>query len=702
VCVKALRRRTASSDCYDKNGNRTNPGYHTGPGNRLLNDGTYGYEYDPEGNLAKKIDVATGDSVEYTWDHRNRLVGVAFFEFEGTISGTWAFNSLPTAVQQDGNALLFVNENGTSSAGYFQDANTVVASDWGNLVGHLDQVAGEIHWDNGSAWTRSLAANGGNWQFNGQAEHVDQSGTSLTFTNENGSVSSGTFVDIDTVHATDWGVTGQVSAGKIQFNSAWTRSEPTPGVAPAGTLTKDVLYTYDVFDRLIRKQVDDPADGSIDRAEAFVYDGDDVVASFDAAGSLTHRYLHGPAVDQVFADEDALGEILWGLADNQGTVRDVVDYDAGSNTTTIANHRQFDAFGNITAETPAGVDFRYAYTGGYFDKDTGLLYRWHRWYDAKTARWITEDWILDDTNSYRYVRNGSTNAKDPSGLQDVDAVRKKRRQKDLELLRREFARGRFSRLYRLSKRRAPARMVDKHHPQTKCPALIAQKPKTWYEQLPSLEKDATRITIVVEVGMTTDIGHTGIGIDDRYYDYGPAGAKSVTGWVTQRDYLQPLSGKPGGPYWDNMKRFKGDASLKDILDNLKDLSDPENYSIFLAVVMVPKNRGMQIERSWKELYKNPGNYHFLTKNCTSTVAWDLWKSDVISSPAVTPRHLLRLLRKGKHTGGQLKGLPVDPILVMGNGFTLDNKEVWLAPLYRLRYRIENTLFDLLNPLLGGR
>lgn len=30
------------------------------------------------------------------------------------------------------------------------DANTVVASGWGNLVGHLETVAGEIHWSNGT------------------------------------------------------------------------------------------------------------------------------------------------------------------------------------------------------------------------------------------------------------------------------------------------------------------------------------------------------------------------------------------------------------------------------------------------------------------------------------------------------------------------------------------------------------------------
>ena len=32
------------------NGNRTNPGYVTGPDNELLSDGTYNYQYDADGN----------------------------------------------------------------------------------------------------------------------------------------------------------------------------------------------------------------------------------------------------------------------------------------------------------------------------------------------------------------------------------------------------------------------------------------------------------------------------------------------------------------------------------------------------------------------------------------------------------------------------------------------------------------------------
>ena len=49
----------------------------------------------------------------------------------------------------------------------------------------------------------------------------------------------------------------------------------------------------------------------------------------DRRQHLAHRYLYGQAVDQVLAVEtfDEYGDpddILWGLEDHQGTIRDIV------------------------------------------------------------------------------------------------------------------------------------------------------------------------------------------------------------------------------------------------------------------------------------------------------------------------------------------------------------------------------------------
>ena len=54
---------------------------------------------------------------------------------------------------------------------------------------------------------------------------------------------------------------------------------------------------------------------------------DDVVLVFDESGALLQRLLHGPGVDQPLASEDGSGDVLWFLADNQGTIPDVAEYD---------------------------------------------------------------------------------------------------------------------------------------------------------------------------------------------------------------------------------------------------------------------------------------------------------------------------------------------------------------------------------------
>lgn len=249
---------------YDANGNRTNDGYDTGTDNRLLTDGKYNYSYDDEGNRTQRVEIATGEITEYSWDYRNRLTEVVV-----------------------------------------KDA-----------VGNVIKTAG---------------------------------------------------------------------------------------------------YAYDMFDRRIAKEVDADGDGvATASVERFVYDGEHIALTFDGDGNLTHRYLHGPQIDQILADENAQGEVLWALTDNQGTVRHVVD-----NSGTVVNHITYDSFGKVTGESNSNIDFRFGYTGREFDEETGQYYYRARYYDAAVGQFINQDPIGlngGDVNLYRYVLNDPTNATDPSGL----------------------------------------------------------------------------------------------------------------------------------------------------------------------------------------------------------------------------------------------------------------------------------------------
>ncbi|MEI8376536.1 MAG: RHS repeat-associated core domain-containing protein [Planctomycetota bacterium] len=193
-----------------------------------------------------------------------------------------------------------------------------------------------------------------------------------------------------------------------------------------GSADWKVSYYYDLQNRLVGRDLDPDANEVTDNTQRkrFVYDGDQVVLEFDKTGSgditnanLSHRYLWGVAVDQLLADEN-LGTLRvdWTLGDHINSVRDVATY--GSGTTTLVDHRAYDAFGNVKIHAGA-VDLLFQFTGRMHDEKTGLQNNLNRWYDASVGKWLSEDPLgfgAGDANLYRYCGNGPTNGVDPSGM----------------------------------------------------------------------------------------------------------------------------------------------------------------------------------------------------------------------------------------------------------------------------------------------
>jgi RHS repeat-associated protein len=198
--------------------------------------------------------------------------------------------------------------------------------------------------------------------------------------------------------------------------------------------------------------------GSTTTQTRYVYDGNQIVMQFQKTGNgdlaatdLSHRYLWGPAVDQLLADEQlspvvgggydltSPGTTVWTLTDNENTVRDLATYNATTGVTSVVNHREFSAYGELLSQTNpqtstvAAVDCLFAYTGralSRFSTDattggvTGIQNNDDRWYDAITGRWLSEDPIRfrgGTTNLYGYCGNGPTDAIDPMGRQDQSA-----------------------------------------------------------------------------------------------------------------------------------------------------------------------------------------------------------------------------------------------------------------------------------------
>lgn len=248
------------SYAYDATGNRTsshlhNTNYTTGPHNQLLSDGVFEYDYDAEGSLVLRTEIATGMQREFEWDHRNRLTAV------------------------------------------------------------IDKTSG-------------------------------------------------------------------------------------------GTELDRVEFTYDAIDRRISKTIAGAVDMAITH---FVNDGDGVLLEFvdeDGTGgiqppALTQRYLHGPMIDSVLAQDDGAGNVLWQLTDHQQTVTDLVN-GAGQ----VVHHVKYDSYGNVIAQSGPATPSPYKYLGEEFDDEIGLYYLDGRYYDPQIGRYLNQsDPQAPDANPYRHAMN---------------------------------------------------------------------------------------------------------------------------------------------------------------------------------------------------------------------------------------------------------------------------------------------------------
>lgn len=92
-----------------------------------------------------------------------------------------------------------------------------------------------------------------------------------------------------------------------------------------GLVTQVTTQAYDHLNRWVRTE-NSPAVGPAE-ARRFVYDGDQIILALDGNEQPTARYLWGPAVDLLLA-EDQLGESpkqYWPLGDHQNSVRDLAE-----------------------------------------------------------------------------------------------------------------------------------------------------------------------------------------------------------------------------------------------------------------------------------------------------------------------------------------------------------------------------------------
>ncbi|MEW5851861.1 MAG: RHS repeat-associated core domain-containing protein [Myxococcota bacterium] len=195
------------------------------------------------------------------------------------------------------------------------------------------------------------------------------------------------------------------------------------------TSTGDVTtYLYDTLGNLVRVDlpngdvVEYVVDGKNRRVgkrvngvltQAFLYENKlRVAAELDGAGNVLALFVYSESPNS--PDYAVKGGNTYRITKDQvGSPRLVVDSATGS----VAQRMDYDEFGVVTSEVPAGFQ-PFGFAGGLYDRDTALVRFGARDYDAMTGRWTAKDPLRfggGDTSLYAYALGDPINNRDPSG-----------------------------------------------------------------------------------------------------------------------------------------------------------------------------------------------------------------------------------------------------------------------------------------------
>lgn len=209
-------------------------------------------------------------------------------------------------------------------------------------------------------------------------------------------------------------------------NRLVTVETSTGGIAGGFTKLK-VEFKYDYLGRRYLKEVyEDTGSGyALTDSTYFLYDGLNLIASFDSNLSLEESYVWGLDLSSSLHGSGGIGGLLFvALADTgavyapwydgSGNIMGYVDLADGK----VMAQFEYGPFGEPIRESGSLVDkFSVRSSTKATDLELGIVYYGYRYYQPETGRWLSRDPLGEagGANLYAFNANSPTNLIDPDG-----------------------------------------------------------------------------------------------------------------------------------------------------------------------------------------------------------------------------------------------------------------------------------------------
>jgi RHS repeat-associated protein len=215
-------------------------------------------------------------------------------------------------------------------------------------------------------------------------------GRTLSYSEEDHLLSAG---DTSYQYDVDGFLTARTQGGQTTLFNYSSRGELLSVAFPDGRL---IEYVYDPLGRRTAKKLN----GTI--VEKYLWQGRTrLLAVYDGNDALLMRFQYADGRMPLAMTKDGINYYL--SYDQVGSLRIVAD-----TLGNVLKELDYDSFGNILADSDPTFTVPFAFAGGLFDPDTGLVHFGALDYDPDTGRWTAKDPIFfkgGDTNLYGYVDN---------------------------------------------------------------------------------------------------------------------------------------------------------------------------------------------------------------------------------------------------------------------------------------------------------